>query len=272
MFSIVFYQVACSLQAGAKVTLLCHWFIMLQAGFLTILESVDSTNNYAMGQVHAGLANHGMCWFARAQTAGKGQRGKTWETERGKNIAMSLVLQPDRLSPFKQFHLSAAVALGCHDFFSAYAGKETKIKWPNDLYWRDRKAGGILIENIFHGKTWKWAVIGTGININQAVFDSSLLNPVSLKLITGKEHDVIELANELYECLMKNLPGLNKENVAEILENYNSHLYKKNEEVLLMENGIKIKTKIKAVSEEGKLITCDMEERQFDFGQVEWLL
>jgi BirA family transcriptional regulator, biotin operon repressor / biotin---[acetyl-CoA-carboxylase] ligase len=245
---------------------------MPQTGFFTILESVESTNNYAMGQVHAGLANHGMCWFARDQTAGKGQRGKAWQTEKGKNIAMSLVLQPDRLAVVKQFHLSAAVALGCHDFFSAYAGVETKIKWPNDLYWRDRKAGGILIENVFHGKMWKWAVVGTGININQAVFDSSLPNPVSLMQITGKEYEVIKMAKRLYESLMKNILRLNTEGGEATLERYNNQLYKKEEEVLLLENGIQIQTRIKAVSEDGKLLTSDKEERQFDFGQVEWML
>ncbi len=272
LFSIVFYKVACSLQIMAKVTLLCHWFIMPGGGFLRILESVDSTNNYAMDKVHAGLANHGMAWFARAQTAGKGQRGNTWKTEEGKNIAMSLVLQPERFNSSNQFHLSAAVALACFEFFSAHAGMETKIKWPNDLYWRDRKAGGILIENVFHGKTWKWAVVGTGININQTVFDSSLVNPVSLKQITGKEWDVEVMASELYEVLMKYISLLNAGAAGEILDNYNQNLFKKDEQVLLIEKGKPIQTTIRSVSDEGKLLTSDIIERQFDFGDVEWVL
>jgi len=237
-----------------------------------ILDTVDSTNNYAMGKVHAGLANHGMAWFANEQTAGKGQRGKTWKTEKGKNIAMSLVLQPQRFIAGPQFYLSAAVALACFDFFSAHAGDETKIKWPNDLYWRDRKAGGILIENIYHGKAWKWAVVGTGININQTWFDASLQNPVSLKQITGKDFDAIALAKELYERLMQNTSLLNTGRADELLERYNSSLYKKNEKVVLIEKGEKIETVIKAVSAEGKLITSGITEREFDFGEVEWVL
>ena len=272
VFSIVFYKVACSLQIMAKVTLLCHWFIMPGGGFLRILESVDSTNNYAMDKVHAGLANHGMAWFARAQTAGKGQRGKAWKTEEGKNIAMSLVLQPERFNTTKQFQLSAAVALACFEFFSVYAGHETKIKWPNDLYWRDRKAGGILIENVFHGKTWKWAVVGTGININQTVFDSSLVNPVSLKQVTGKEWDVLAMASELYEVLMKYISLLNAGAAGEILENYNRNLFKKDQQVFLVEKGKRIQTTVRAVSEDGRLLTSDAVERQFDFGEVEWVL
>ena len=70
--------------------------------FFKILDTVDSTNNYAMTRVQAGMASHGMVWFAHEQSAGKGQRGKGWETQPGKNIAMSLVLQPEFLDARKQ--------------------------------------------------------------------------------------------------------------------------------------------------------------------------
>ncbi len=237
-----------------------------------ILDTVDSTNNYAMEKVHAGMAKHGMAWFTREQTAGKGQRGKRWEMERDKNIAMSLVLEPGQLFLKHQFHLSAAIALACFEFFSAYAGDETKVKWPNDLFWRDRKAGGILIENIFQGRTWKWAVVGIGININQTKFDKVLANPVSLKQITGKDFDSVALAKELYGLLMKNLNKLNEKSPINVIEKYNEHLYKLNNKVLFKKAGLKFETVIKAVSAEGRLITVDAIEHQFDFGEVEWLL
>ena len=191
---------------------------------LTILPTVDSTNNYAMAQVRAGLAKQGDAFFALDQTAGKGQRGKGWQTESGNNIILSLVLQPLWLPIVQQFRLNSAVALGCFDLFTSYAGKETKIKWPNDIYWRDRKAGGILIENIVgQGKTglayevdshsqtqgnqqkintpvsalWQWSIVGIGINVNQTHFPDHLPNPVSLKQITGRQSEVITLAREL---------------------------------------------------------------------------
>jgi BirA family transcriptional regulator, biotin operon repressor / biotin---[acetyl-CoA-carboxylase] ligase len=124
-------------------------------GHLTILESVDSTNNYAMAQVRTGLAKHGDGFFAMAQVNGKGQRGKTWITEPGTNIILTLVIQPSPLTLSKQFSFSAAIALAVSDFFSLYAGAETSIKWPNDIYWRDRKAGGILIENTIGVGKWQ---------------------------------------------------------------------------------------------------------------------
>jgi BirA family transcriptional regulator, biotin operon repressor / biotin---[acetyl-CoA-carboxylase] ligase len=243
---------------------------MTEAGFFTILDRTDSTNNYAMGQVHAGMAKHGMLWFAKEQTAGKGQRGKSWEMEKGKSIAMSLVLEPGRLQIRDQFHLSAAVALACFEFFSGYAGDETKIKWPNDLFWRDRKAGGILIENKYQGKTWKWAVAGIGININQTAFDRSLINPVSLKQITGKTFDSIELAKELYDLLMKKLASL--KTMEETILQYNEHLYMVNKKVTLKKGEIKFDTVIKEVSAKGHLVTVDAIEKEFDFGEVEWVI
>ena len=245
---------------------------MPKDSFFKILDSVDSTNNYAMAKVHAGKASHGMAWFAHDQTEGKGQRGKTWKTAAGKNIAMSLVLQPEQLNAAQQFLLSASVALACFDFFAGYAGDETKIKWPNDLYWRDRKAGGVLIENVFHGKEWKWAIVGIGININQTEFDEALPNPVSLKLITGKEYDPPALAKELYNVLMQYTGKLDANAAEGLIESYNSHIYKLNTMVRLKKDNAVFGTVIKGVSQQGKLITLDAIEREFDFGEVEWVL
>ena len=100
----------------------------------TVLDTVDSTNNYAMAKVHAGLAIHGDAWFSFNQTSGKGQRTKNWHAGNRQNIALSIVVVPKPLSMYQQFKLSAIVALACFDFFSFYAGGETKIKWPNDCH------------------------------------------------------------------------------------------------------------------------------------------
>ena len=223
-----------------------------------------------MARINDGLAKHGMAWFANEQTAGKGQRGKSWASEKGQNIAMSLVLSPGELNLSSQFHLSAAVAMGCFEFLSTYIDGETKIKWPNDLFWRDRKAGGILIENKLQGKIWKWAVVGIGININQTIFDKTLLNAVSLKQITGKTFKPIDLAKELHALIIKKLTD--QITLEKTMQEYNQHLYKINELVTLKRSGVRFDTVIKEVSAQGKLVTVDAIEREFDFGDVEWVL
>ncbi|MBL7702307.1 MAG: biotin--[acetyl-CoA-carboxylase] ligase [Ferruginibacter sp.] len=243
---------------------------MGEAGFFTILDTVDSTNNYAMRQLHDGLAKHGQAWFATEQTAGKGQRGKSWASQKGKNIAMSLVLEPAKCKIESRFHLSALVALCCLDFLKMHIEGEIKIKWPNDLYWRDRKTGGILIENKLQGRAWKWAVVGIGININQDVFSQDLKRAISLKQITGKAFDVIELAKQLQLLLMKKIDeGIT---LNETIQHYNEKLYKKDEPVTLKKANIKFDTIIKGISTQGKLQTVDAIEREFDFGEVEWVL
>jgi BirA family biotin operon repressor/biotin-[acetyl-CoA-carboxylase] ligase len=245
---------------------------MRSASFFKILDSVDSTNNYAMALVREGMAKHGMACVAKEQTAGKGQRGKSWQMQAGKSIAMSLILKTDKLRTDQQFYLSMLVALAANDFLKKYARKETAIKWPNDLYWRDRKAGGILIETVFNGAMWKWAVVGIGININQTRFHKSLPNPVSLFQITNNEYDVIELAEELYEMVMKRVATIAETPVEKIKREYNRHLYKLNETVKLKKANAVFKTTIKGVSLQGQLQTTDTMDRQFDFGEVEWVL
>ena len=236
-----------------------------------ILKQVDSTNNYAMAMVHAGMAKHGNAWFSGHQTAGKGQRGKVWVSGERDNIALSVVLKPKLLNIVHLFQLSAAIALATYDFFSKYAGDETTIKWPNDIYWRDRKAGGVLIENKFSGNNWKWAVVGIGININQRQFDEGLMNPVSLMQITGKIFDPVALAEELHQLILKRTHELLTKPFEIILAEYNQHLYKMQKIVRLKRNNMVFETMIMGVASQGQLVTNDAIEKHFEFGEVEWV-
>jgi BirA family biotin operon repressor/biotin-[acetyl-CoA-carboxylase] ligase len=244
---------------------------------------VDSTNNYARSLIHEGLAQHGMAVFTHDQVAGKGQRGKVWVSEKDANITMSIVLKPGLLLS-EQFQLSACAAVAVHDFFSHYAGENTKIKWPNDLYWQDRKAGGILIENVVQSREsgvgnrepetsgWLWAIIGMGININQTGFDPDLPNPVSLKQITGKSFDPIVLAKELCSVLNNYFQQLITDGFHSIYTQYLAHLYKKKEAVKLKKGSRVFEAIIKGVSPAGLLMTQHSIEEEFNFGEVEWVI
>jgi len=175
------------------------------------LSTIDSTNIYAMAQIKEGLAESGSCFRADYQTHGKGQHGRVWESSKGQNILCSYILELKKLddlkkwAPTDQIGFSAAVALGIQEFFDAHTNGDTKIKRPNDIYWRDRKAGGILIENLLKGTAWTWAVIGIGININQTVFSPEAPNPVSLKQITGLDWDILSLQEALSKALNKSI-------------------------------------------------------------------
>ena len=176
------------------------------------LSTIESTNIYAMEQIKEGLAKSGSCYTADFQTNGKGQHGRVWESSKGQNLLCSYILELNTLdalknwTPTDQIGFSAAIALGARAFFAAFAGSETKIKKPNDIYFSDRKAGGILIENLVRGKEWTWTVIGIGMNINQSSFSSAAVNsvssnPISLQEITNKIWDLKQMQQHLSEAL-----------------------------------------------------------------------
>lgn len=238
-----------------------------------VLPVTDSSNNYAMAQVKAGLAVPGTAYLALEQTAGKGQRGRSWQAAAGENIMMSRVIDPSPLPLTAQFGLSAAIALGCYDFFKKYAGAEDcRIKWPNDLYWQDRKAGGILIENLLSaGGEWKTAIAGVGININQKAFPETAAGAVSLLQVTGKQHDIYVLAAELYQAQDYWLELLKTKGAGTVLEAYNRILYKKGEKVKLRKEGQVFETRVTGVNLKGQLITTDPVEQCWDHGMVEWV-
>lgn len=226
-----------------------------------------------MAMAKEGKAGHGTLVFAHDQWAGKGQRGRTWNSSPGQNILLSAVLEPVAFPPSAAFGLSACVALACHDLFARYAGHETvTIKWPNDLYWNDRKAGGILIENHVKGTRWLLAIAGMGININQGEFPSTARNPVSLRQITGQRFDVLALARELGECLDRRYTEWETGGAGSLIGEYNRVLYRRGHEVQLKKGTAVFRTRVEGVSPQGELLTRDVLERRFTFGEVEWVI
>jgi BirA family biotin operon repressor/biotin-[acetyl-CoA-carboxylase] ligase len=236
------------------------------------LLSVDSTNNYAMEMLHLSNAKHGTVYFAHEQFAGKGQREKQWQTHPGDNIVMSAVFDTSLLEVSDLFNLSAGIALGVHDFFSSFVFENVFIKWPNDLYCNDRKAGGILIENIIRGKDWQNAVAGIGININQINFDSSITHAISLKQITGKSYEPVQLAKELCTFLDKRFTQLLNDKSNVLLKEYNSILYKRGELIKFKKDNIVFEGIITEVNINGQLVIEAGAEQAFNVGEIEWLI
>jgi BirA family transcriptional regulator, biotin operon repressor / biotin---[acetyl-CoA-carboxylase] ligase len=239
-------------------------------GKLFLLDRVDSTNNYAMAQVQEGVAVHGDGWLAREQYQGKGRRGKSWNAEAGKNIFMSIALEPE-YQLTKQFHISAMTAVAIHKSLSKYV-MGLKIKWPNDIYWKDKKAGGILIENVVQGNRWLWSVVGIGINVNQDGFDQHLINPVSLKQITGKDLEIDALATVIRDTLVLEHSNLVDDGARSIMDYYNRELYKCGESVTLKKENARFETTIKCVDDDGILVVQDVMERRFQVDEVVWVV
>lgn len=148
------------------------------------VEEVTSTNDYMAHLCAEGDGREFYTVVAKYQTGGRGQRGNSWESEAGKNLIFSTVLYPTALEAKKQFYLSMLTAISIVNALGKYTDGFS-IKWPNDIYWRDKKIAGILIENELQGKYIMRSIIGVGLNVNQDVFFSDAPNPVSLKQILG---------------------------------------------------------------------------------------
>ena len=146
------------------------------------------------------------------QTAGRGQTGNSWESEDGKNLLCSILLPP-RTNLF-ELNVITAVAV------QRLLGDGFTIKWPNDIYWQDKKIAGILIENAIVGNEVKYSIAGIGLNVNQTEWHSSAPNPVSLKQITGKEWNIDELMARLLE-------ETNKALHEDVWDYYKAHLYRR---------------------------------------------
>ncbi len=235
------------------------------------LQLTDSTNNYAMELVRTGMAQNGQAVLAYHQTAGKGQRTKSWLSEAGKGLNLSVMAEIDFLSPAKGFELLAATAVATTDVLNTFTSQPFKIKWPNDLYWNDKKAGGILIQSNMQGATWKWAVIGIGINVLQDSFHPDIPNPVSLKQISGYSADIKTLAEKIRDRVMVKILELKEQGFDQLHRQYLDRLYKSGESVLFRIGQQEKPLYICGVTREGMLETGLEEKVLYAFGEIEWI-
>ena len=236
------------------------------------LSECESTNMYAIGQIHAGLAKAGDVFHTPKQTQGKGQRGKKWVTAHGQNLTMSLVLNTTKFSISQHFRLSAAMALAAANFYKQFGAKKVCIKWPNDIFIDDRKAGGILIENVLHSGIWKWSVAGMGLNINQENFPEDLAHVTSLALATQHQFNLDICLERLLHNIQLQWNRLGRGEWDNMLADYNHLLYGKGTVCRLRKDNAIIPCLIRRVNNHGILMAGEMEEFQFDFGEVSWLL
>lgn len=163
-------------------------------------DSLPSTNTLANRLVKEGEPVEGTVIVAGYQTAGKGQGNNVWESENSKNLLLSVILYPEKISPENQIFITMFVSLAICDFIdSIFPG--SKIKKPNDIYFGKDKMAGILIENGIIDGMMKSSVIGIGLNVNQTVFAPEIPNAVSLKMVTGTEHNIDSCLRRLLSAL-----------------------------------------------------------------------
>ena len=236
------------------------------------LDTIDSTNNYAMRLIDADTAQAGLTVLARAQTGGKGQRGRRWKDVPGESLLASFICVPDCILEH-QFVFNAAVAVAIADVLAhLYEGWDVRIKWPNDIIINDKKAGGILIENVLRGNSWSFSIIGLGLNVSQTSFSADLPFATSLTLAAnGRIFPISAVFRQIREGIYRKTLSLSGTS-GEIMKEYNDFLYRKDYAQSFSSGSHHWKAIIKGANVNGQLEVemADGSIMRYSHGSQEW--
>jgi len=226
---------------------------MLIGSNIIYCENVSSTNVHAAEMMAENSAPEGTVIYAGLQTNGKGQRGNTWISEKGKNLTLSVILYPVFLDSDRQFMVSKVFSLAISELLDQYSDS-ISIKWPNDIYHKDDKIAGILIEYSILGNKIQSCIAGAGININQVNFPLQLPNPVSLKIINKYDYDTGELLSDFCRICDNWYSRLTGGSFEEINNQYQERLYRLNKPSYFIIHGRKVRGTIQGVDHYGRII------------------
>jgi BirA family biotin operon repressor/biotin-[acetyl-CoA-carboxylase] ligase len=236
------------------------------------LDETTSTN----GWLATHTAGHDCAVWTDYQTAGRGCGTNKWESERAKNLLFSVMIHPAGLQARSQYAISMAVSLAFLDVLTARGISDLSIKWPNDIYWRDRKLCGILIENKLSGTEVRQSIIGAGLNVNQTVFVSDAPNPVSMKQILGMDTPREQLLTDLLSAFDGRLKLISGGEAArqQLHTDYLSSLYRREGYHAYRDANGCFEARIVSVEESGYLLLQDREgrERRYGFKEVNIIL
>ncbi len=232
------------------------------------INDVDSTNNHALALKASDVFNEGLVVVSDFQTKGKGQRGESWFSERGRNLLASVVVEPNILIG-KQFDISKIASLAIIDCL-LLLGLKSKIKWPNDILVRRKKVAGILIQNVISKGVITHSVIGVGLNINQSSFDDYEPRATSLKLELGNDYAIEEIQEMLLISIQNRIKtyrsGLDME------AEFNTVLFQKDKISSFEDAQHKFNGIIRGVNNRGLLVVeAEGKIREFDIKEVKML-
>lgn len=231
------------------------------------LENIHSTNEFASEYISKNKPTNIICIYTYNQTCGKGQIGRTWHSKPDKNLTLTLIM-PLSVSVEKQILINKQTSIYVRDFVESFCELSSpKIKWPNDIYIKDKKVGGILVQNILKGKEIKYCMVGIGLNVYQQRFPETIPNPTSF-VNEGFKKQISLLDMIIRFCSgFPNLQFLKDEK--ELSEIYERQLYGKNTLKTFVCKDEKIKGTIIEVNKKGQLVlSIKGEIKAYNFGEI----
>ena len=233
-------------------------------------KETDSTNLRAIEAAKAG-APHGEIFVADLQRAGRGRRGRTWESPAGANVYMTMLLRPE-FAPEKAPMLTLIMAMSVAEAIQKVTGISTGIKWPNDLVLSGRKVCGILTEMSVQAGTIEHVVIGVGINVNEQEFPPELQETATF--LSSETKEMIErttLISAIEEEFWKYYHKFEETNdLIAFLPIYNERLVNYGREVRVLEPGNEYEAVAEGINKHGELLVRmpDGEMRSVFAGEV----
>lgn len=238
-----------------------------------LLDETSSTNLELKNMQKMTPQPEGSMIIADFQTQGRGQGSSSWFSSRGNNLLFSFLLYPHFVLAKEQFIISRIVSLALKKILDRFTPNIT-IKWPNDIYWNDKKIAGMLIENSLIGPHIDFSIVGIGLNVNEEKFPDELPNPVSLKQITGHSYNRDNLLNDFYEEFFFLYRRLQNGEVSMIEKEYMMQLYRIDNFYWFEDKDDRFRAKIKIVLPSGHLVLethIDKEERKYAFKEVSFI-
>ena len=232
------------------------------------LSDVDSTNSYALSFRSDKVFKEGLVIVSSYQRKGQGQRGNIWESEKGKNLLLSVVIEPN-ISIEKQFDISKIASFSIVDCL-LFLGVKSKIKWPNDILIGRKKIAGTLIHNVISKDVITHSVIGIGLNINQLLFDDYEPKATSLRLELERDSSI----EEIQEILLNSIQNRIKTSCSSLAmeSDFNKALFQKDKISLFEDSEHKFNGIIRGVNKKGLLIVeTESGAREFDIKEVKML-
>lgn len=265
-----------------------------------LLTGTESEAEHAM---RACLDEPVPCIYTPYQTSGRGQTGNGWESKRGENLLFSFVLRQPPVAISEQFRLSEWLTCLLHQtlqklFFESFSESfpeplpnQLTIKWPNDMYFGDRKLVGILVENTLQGKEIAYSIVGIGVNCNQTHWEGNAPNPISLQQIVGHavEPEAI-LARYMHHLTESYATAVAEKQLPDLHAYYRRVLYRGKGYYPYMEREVSVQptaiaTRAEAgqqafdaevvdITPQGELVlrTREGEERMYHFKQVKYII
>lgn len=235
------------------------------------LDEVTSTSSYLKNFSNVKSLEDGTTVYVDFQSAGRGQRGNSWESARGENLMFSTILYPKGLKADRPFIISQIISLAIKDVLDNYTS-DISVKWPNDIYWKEKKITGILIENDITGGEVNRMIIGVGLNLNQDTFKSNAPNPVSLKQITGDSYNVEDILAQIIGRMLFYYAQLDFPET--IRTQYKASLFRKEGFHLFADSETSFLARIHDVEDSGLLVLKleSGEIRKFAFKEIRYIL